>query len=125
MEHEPRPFGSPDPTHALGMTLAARNALVAAGTSRLDWIVSDVVYERHRVDEWLFVSGRLHEVLADGARHDRPLLSTGELGAATAPVLLAIACALWRAEAARSDDVLVVAHSDGSERGAVVARRGT
>lgn len=125
MENEPRPFGTAEPTHALGMTLAARNALVAAAVPRVGWVMSDVVYERHRVEEWLFVAGRLHEVLSGDARHDQPLLTTGELGAATAPVLLAMACALWRAGAGPAEHALVVAHSDGPERGALVARRST
>ena len=124
-ENEPRPFGSSEPTHGLGMTLAAKRALEAAGERRVGWVLSDVVYERHRVEEWLFVAGRLSGVIPGDARHDQPLLKTGELAAAAAPVLAVMACALWRAEAAPAGSALVVLHSDGAERGALLLRRPT
>jgi 3-oxoacyl-[acyl-carrier-protein] synthase-1 len=121
-ENEPRPFGSSEPTHGLGMTLAVKRALEAGSERRVEWVLSDVVYERHRVEEWLFVAGRMSDFITGGARHDQPLLKTGELAAAAGPVLVVIACALWRAAGAPAGTALVALHSDGAERGALVVR---
>jgi len=40
LEREPRPFGSADPCHALGITLACKRAM---GQARVGWALTDVV----------------------------------------------------------------------------------
>lgn len=120
-EREPRPFGSAEPCHALGITLAAKRALEpAAGRAAIGWALTDVVHERHRVEEWLFCAGRLHASFAPEARHDQPLLITGDLGAASAPMLMVLACVAWSTGCAPSASAILAAHSDGAERGAVL-----
>jgi 3-oxoacyl-[acyl-carrier-protein] synthase-1 len=52
--------------------------------------------------------------------HDQPLLKTGDVGAASAPLLVAMASVLWQVGAGRADCAVVATHSDGPERGAVL-----
>jgi 3-oxoacyl-[acyl-carrier-protein] synthase I len=118
-EDEPRPYGASDPCHGLGITQAA--ARVLAGLSRrVPWALTDVVNERHRVHEWTYVAARMHAAFVDGVRHDQPLLTTGELGAASACALMSMATVLWQTRGAPGDCVLVAVHSDGAERGALL-----
>lgn len=121
-EREPRPFGSAEPCHALGITLAMKRALASLGSARIGWALSDVVGERHRVDEWLFGSGRIQHSLTPDVQHDTPLLLTGDLGAATAPLLVVLACVGWNTGCApaAAELALVAAHSDEAERGALL-----
>jgi len=122
VELEPRPWGSEEPTHALGMTQAVRRATAVTGSDahRIGWAVTDVVNERHRVDEWSFVSARVHGALTPDWVHDQPLLVTGDLGAASVAAMAAMATTRWQTRCAPDDCVLVAAHSDGPERGAMV-----
>lgn len=119
-EREPRPFGSAEPCHALGITLALKRALTALGPSRIGWALSDVVDERHRVEEWLAGSGRIQHSLTSDLQHDTPLLLTGDLGAAAAPLLVVLACVGWSTGCGASELALVAAHSDDAERGALL-----
>ncbi|MBX3196943.1 MAG: hypothetical protein KF894_02200 [Labilithrix sp.] len=122
-EREPRPFGSAEPCHALGITLAAKRAIAPAGAARIGWALTDVVGERHRVDEWLYASGRIQSSLAADLQHDAPLMLTGDLGAASLPLLVVLACVGWQTECAPADLAILAAHSDGPERGAVLLAR--
>jgi 3-oxoacyl-[acyl-carrier-protein] synthase-1 len=119
-EREPRPFGSPEPCHALGITLALERAPAPAGRAAVGWALTDVVHERHRVEEWLFAAGRLHASLAPELRHDQPLLVTGDLGAASAPLMMVLACMAWSTGSAPAPSAIVAAHSDEAERGAIL-----
>lgn len=119
-EREPRPYGSSEPSHALGISLAAARALASLGVAKIGWALTDVVGERHRVEEWLFASGRVQQRFTEDAVHETPLLLTGDLGAASALFLLVHACVSWRIGAAPSPKALIAAHSDGAERGAVL-----
>lgn len=120
---EPRPWGCEEPCLGLGITAAVKRAVAPVGPTsrRIPWVMTDVVNERHRVDEWSFAMARAHEALSPDVVHDQPLLRTGDLGAASAAVLLAIAATRWETGCAPGDCVLVGAHSDGPERGALVA----
>jgi 3-oxoacyl-[acyl-carrier-protein] synthase-1 len=119
-EREPRPYGSPDPCHALGITIATKRAIAGAAGAKIGWALTDVVFERHRVEEWLYAEGRVQGALAPEYRHDQPLILTGDLGAASAPALVAMACVHFSAGSAPADLALVAAHSDSGERGAIL-----
>ncbi len=121
---EPRPYGSEEPCHALGMSMAIREAVgPLARARRIPWMLTDVANERHRVDEWQLASGRSFRCFTDDARHDQPLLKTGDLGAASAAMLLAMACVHWEVDSAFGDVALIATHSDGPERGAMIVAR--
>jgi len=121
VEDEPRPYGSTEPTHALAMTHAVKLATGVHRTARrIPWMLTDVANERHRVDEWQMVMGRMFRAFTMDARHDQPLLKTGEVGAASAALLAAIACAQWNVGCAPGASALIACHSDGAERGAML-----
>jgi 3-oxoacyl-[acyl-carrier-protein] synthase-1 len=118
---EPRPYGSDEPTHGLGMTMAIKEAAgPLAKARRVSWMLTDVANERHRVDEWQLASGRSFRAFTEDARHDQPLLKTGDVGAASAALLFAMACTHWEIGSAPGDVALVATHSDGAERGAMI-----
>jgi 3-oxoacyl-[acyl-carrier-protein] synthase-1 len=118
-EREPRPYGSEEPCHGLGMSTAMKRAVSPLGSARIGWALTDVVGERHRVEEFLYVTGRLHEHLTDLA-HDQPLMRTGDLGAASGVALLVLACVGFQTGTAKAPAALVMVHADGAERGAFV-----
>jgi len=124
---EPRPYGSEEPCHALGMTAAIEKAVPAnARKARLiPWQLSDVHNERHRVDEWQIARLRMFEAFRDDVVHDQPLLRAGDLGAASAAYLAVHAFVSWYVGCAPGDYALVAAHSDGAERGAMLLSRAT
>ncbi|AGP36435.1 beta-ketoacyl synthase N-terminal-like domain-containing protein [Sorangium cellulosum] len=126
-EHEPHPFGSDEPCLATGITRAVRRAVSPVGQRqrRIPWAITDVVEERHRVDEWAAAFARNHFAFTAEAVHDQPLLQTGDLGAASAAMMVAIAAARWQTGCAAGDCALVATHSDGPERGAMLIAKDT
>lgn len=126
LESEPRPFGSDEPCHALGMTAALKHACQKlAGETRVGWQLTDVVCERHRVDEWAAVVARLHHLFDGGVVHHRPGLQVGDLGAASVPLMMVVACIYWQTGCGVTDTAVIAAHSDGPERGAILICRPT
>jgi 3-oxoacyl-[acyl-carrier-protein] synthase-1 len=123
IEREPRPFGHAEPSLGLALSLAVRRVLEGArGTLR--WAMTDVVNERHRIDEWVYASARAHRSLATDSRHDQPLLTTGDLGAASGVVLAAFAAMSFSVGSAPDDRVLLAASSDGNLRAAALLTAG-
>lgn len=84
--------------------------------------MTDVANERHRVDEWSYGITRSHRAFRPDAEHEQPLLNTGDVGAASAAMLLSVAATQWQTGCAYGDCVLIGTHSDGPMRGAMVAR---
>ncbi|MFO0761963.1 MAG: beta-ketoacyl synthase N-terminal-like domain-containing protein [Byssovorax sp.] len=120
---EPRPYGSEEPSIGLGLTLAVKRAAEQAGLGdgAIGWALTDVANERHRVDDWSYALARNHAAFAQDVIHEQPLLKTGDLGAASAAVLLSIAVMRWDTGSAVSPAALIATASDGAERGALVA----
>ena len=120
---EPRPYGADEPCLGHGITLAVKRALAEGGVKGgLGWVLTDVTNERHRVDEWIYGFARNHAAFSREVVHEQPLLKTGDLGAAGAATLLVMAVTRWQVGCALGPAVLVAVHSDGAERGALVAR---
>lgn len=118
---EPRPYGSDEPTHGLGMTMAIREAAGSlAKARRIPWQLTDVANERHRVDEWQLASARSFRCFTEDVKHDQPLLKTGDVGAASAAMLAVMACTHWELGSAPGDVALIATHSDRAERGAMI-----
>ncbi len=121
MENEPRPFGSDDPCQALGMTAALRKATTAVGARRMiGWQLTDVVNERHRVDEWQYATGRTFQLFTDDVLHEQPLVTIGDVGTAAATLFIVEAAVRWQTACGLSDLAVLALHSDGPERGAVL-----
>jgi 3-oxoacyl-[acyl-carrier-protein] synthase-1 len=123
MEMEPRPFGSKDPCHALGMTAAIRRAAAPVGLDQIAWQLTDVVNERHRVEEWLLAHTRTFRIFTKDYVHEQPLLTVGDVGAASAALFAVEASVRWQTGCGISDLVMLALHSDGPERGAVLLAR--
>lgn len=120
-EIEPRPFGSEDPCQALGMTAALRKATTAVGMSRrIGWQLTDVVDERHRVDEWELARARSFKLFTPDVLHEQPLLAIGDVGAASAALLMVHASVRWHTRSAVSDLAVLTLHDDGAERGVIL-----
>ncbi len=122
MQMEPRPYSSEEPCHALAMSLALQNVARQVGPTarRVPWVLTDVQNERHRVNEWQLAMGRQFEIFTPEVKHDQPLLETGDIGAASAAMLVAIACMRWQLRCAVGELAIVATHSDGQERGALL-----
>lgn len=119
---EPRPFGSSEPNLGLGITSAVKRALTSASAAdrSIDWVLTDVANERHRVEEWAFAEARHHAAFAPSLARDQPLLVTGEVGSASAAMLVVIASTRWQTRCSGGDRALIAVHSDGPERGAMI-----
>jgi 3-oxoacyl-[acyl-carrier-protein] synthase-1 len=119
-ELEPRPFGSTEPCHALGISVALNRAMAPAAGTKVGWTLTDVLGERHRAEEWLFASGRIQSALTADVVQDTPLEVSGDVGAASALLLVVVACLGWQTGYAPARLALIAAHSDGLERGAAL-----
>lgn len=118
---EPRPYGSDEPCLGVGMTLAVKRAAgEISGTGSIRWVLTDVTDERHRVDEWTYAFARNHAAFSADVVHDQPLLKTGDLGAASVAVLLAMIAIRWQTGCAVDPTALIAVHSDGPTRGALL-----
>jgi 3-oxoacyl-[acyl-carrier-protein] synthase-1 len=124
VESEPNPWDSGRPCLAVGMSAALRRAAGDEHRSRrVPWVLTDVGNERHRVDEWQTAFTRMFRAFSHEVVHDQPLLLTGEVGAASAALLAAMACVRWTIGTALGDAAMIATHSDGHERGALLLRR--
>ncbi len=124
IEDEPRPYGSAEPCQALAMSHAIKLATGPFERTRsIPWVLTDVVNERHRVDEWQLAFARKFQAFTPDVAHDQPLLKTGDVGAASAALLVVMACVQWDAGGGRGDAAMVAAHSDGAERGVLLLAR--
>ncbi len=120
-ELEPRPFGSDEPCHGLGMTLALRKACAAVGNvRRIGWQITDVMDERHRVDEWEYARARTFALFTQDVLHEQPLVIVGDVGAATTALCAVEASVRWHTGCGLSDVAVIAVHSDGPERGAML-----
>lgn len=82
----------------------------------IPWVLSDVTGEHHRVREWTMAKLR---ALDPATRDDRPSDELGDLGAASGPTLLAVACSYFAARCAPAREVVIALSADGRERGAI------
>ncbi len=127
VEDEPRPYGSAEPCQALAMSHAIKLATGPFERTRsIPWVLTDVVNERHRVDEWQLAFARKFHAFTPDVVHDQPLLKTGDVGAASAALLVVMACVQWDTGAgggARGEAAMVATHSDGAERGVLLLAR--
>jgi 3-oxoacyl-[acyl-carrier-protein] synthase I len=114
---EPEGLRSDKPSTGRGLTDALRGALADAAPVR--WVVSDYNGESYRAYEWGLVHARLAERLDAISLVSHPARSTGDVGAATGAVQIALASAGFRRGWAQGTSALVFAGSDGAERAAL------
>lgn len=114
---EPETVRSDKPSSGRGLTDAVRGALADGAPPH--WIVSDFNGETYRGSEWGMVFARLGDRLGSIETMSYPVKSTGDVGAATGAVQIALAAAGYRRGWAPGQEVLAFACSDGAERAAV------
>ena len=85
----------------------------------LAWIMSDINGEQHRVREWSMVE--IRHRLAAPVVHDRMVEGVGDVGAASGLLFLNAACEYWQTGCAPAARLAIALHSEGAERGLVVA----
>ena len=69
---------------------------------------------------WTRATAKVHKAFAPKVKHEQATLYTGDIGAATAPLLAVHAGILWSTAAGDGNHALIAVHSDGAERGAVL-----
>ncbi|MFO0756256.1 MAG: HEAT repeat domain-containing protein [Byssovorax sp.] len=107
---------SGEPNLGAAMTAVLARLAAASPEGSLDWVLSDVNGERHRIREFTMASGRGQ--LRAGAEHSRFVDDLGDLGAATGAVLLGLATSYFRAGVGPAKDAAIALSSEGAERGA-------
>ncbi len=107
---------SGEPNLGAAMTGVLARLCAALPEGGIDWLMSDVNGERHRLREWTMLS--LRGSLRPEATHSRLVDDLGDLGAALGPVLLAVAAHAFRGGHAPAHAVAITLQSEGVERGA-------
>lgn len=114
---EPETVRGEKPSTGRGLADALRGA-IGDGSPR--WAVSDFNGETYRAYEWGLVQARLGDRLQALAAHSIPARNTGDVGAASGAVQIALAAAAFRRGWAPADEALLWAGSDGGERAAAL-----
>lgn len=83
----------------------------------IPWVLTDLNGEAWRLREWMLVQTRV--LARDEIVHAELVGELGDLGAATGPMLLAIACAYLDAKCAPALEAVIALSSEGAERGAI------
>jgi 3-oxoacyl-[acyl-carrier-protein] synthase-1 len=118
---EPVPLDGPEPSRGDGATRAVAAALAAgAPAGRITDVWTDLNGERNRALEWALVETRALASQPAGWRRREPASIVGDLGAAAAPLLLALAVETIRKTRGAGGAALVCAASDRGERAAAV-----
>jgi 3-oxoacyl-[acyl-carrier-protein] synthase-1 len=113
-------FGTEEPNLGVAMTRLVRSVASATGEPPIAWVLSDVNGEQHRNREWSRVSIRNNDWLPETTLHQMLVEEMGDSGAASGPLLAAIACTFFRTGAAPATRVMIALHSEGAERAAFV-----
>lgn len=114
---EPDDGAPPD----IARTMTAMIQSIGARWEAPRWIISDHNGERHRVQWWQLVAYR--EAVARDADHLRLPAATGDLGAATGAVAVAVAQASWETRAVADPRCLVALHGEDGQRGVIYLER--
>ena len=108
-----------------GLTLALEAALAplrAAKRGCAQWYL-DASHEAHSTHELQNVIARFGSFIGARAEMHTPLKELGDAGAASMPLLAALAAQAWRDELTGDDDAVVTGCSDDGARGALLLSR--
>jgi 3-oxoacyl-[acyl-carrier-protein] synthase-1 len=107
-----------------GEALVAAIGPLLSDRGRSPLLVGDLNGERNRFKEWAFALARLGERLPPPAVLEHPALVLGDVGAATAPVLIALAVQFLHTKYREHDRALVwCAAEDGGRRALLLHRQ--
>lgn len=110
-----------------GLTRTVRAAVQGLGAPgrRIDHIICDINGERHRGEEWGFVCLRLAQWFDDVASYQAPAASWGDVGAASGPLFIALACQASLRRYAKGPLTMVWTSSQGGTRAVLVLDDGS
>jgi len=115
-----RPDNDESALVAAGLTAAVRQAQRASGGEAIGWVVTDLTFETYRHLELSAATTRTQDGFCEPQVFDHPAQRVGHLGAAALPLgMLYVAEGLLRGFAPHPR-AMVLAGSDGGERGAIV-----
>jgi 3-oxoacyl-[acyl-carrier-protein] synthase I len=122
---EPHPRGLTGACHSDGLTRALEAALAplrAAGRGCAQWYL-DTSHEAHSTHELQNVIARFGSFIGARAEMHTPLKELGDVGAASMPLLAALAAQAWRDELTNDNDSVITGCSDDGARGALLLSR--
>jgi len=117
---EPNTMAGDLSSSGTGLTGAMRAAL---GNESIGLVLSDFNGESYRGSELGIAGARVGKKLANAERWVFPVLSMGDIGAASGALLVGLAAEAFRRGHAPEGDALVSASGDGSRRAAARVRR--
>jgi 3-oxoacyl-[acyl-carrier-protein] synthase-1 len=105
-----------------GLTESVKKAVMPLRLPQeaVDGIICDINGERYRSEEWGFVILRLPDAMVDPTDYDLPASCWGDMGAASAPLFLAIAVTAGKRKWAKGKRYLIWNSSEGGQRAAAV-----
>ena len=119
---EPGHLGSDEPYRGEGLDQAFKKALAGATVPPIHSIYSSMNGEAYWAREYGVAHIRNRQAFADPVTLQHPADCYGDIGSATAPVLIALAAQdLWTSSVARAH--LLYSSSDGERRGAIILEK--
>jgi 3-oxoacyl-[acyl-carrier-protein] synthase I len=125
LAREPHPRGLNGTCKSDGLTQALDSALAplrTAGRGCAQWYL-DTSHEAHSTHELQNVIARFGDCIGARAEMHMPLKELGDAGAASMPLLAALAAQSWRDGWTDDDDAVVIGCSDDGARGALLLSR--
>lgn len=112
----------PGPCLAKGLTAAVQQTITAAGANAqpIASIICDMNGERYRGEEWGFVCLRLGQHFTDPTDYVAPADTWGDMGAASGPLFVMLACQAVERGYQRGRTTLLWAGSEGGLRASVI-----
>ncbi len=105
-----------------GLSEAVEKAVAALNPpgARVNQIICDMNGERYRGEEWGFVCLRLSQYFDDPTAYHAPAECWGDMGAASGPLFVMLACHAILRGYSKGSRTLLWASSEGGHRGAVI-----
>ncbi|MCC7472689.1 beta-ketoacyl synthase [Candidatus Nomurabacteria bacterium] len=105
-----------------GLTSVVRRAVggLPSGPERINAVICDINGERYRGEEWGFVCLRLPQYFDDPTTYDSPADCWGDMGAASGPLFVMLACQAATRGYAKGPQTLLWMSSECGLRGAAV-----
>lgn len=106
----------------VGLTAAVQSAVggLSSNSGKINAVICDINGERYRGEEWGFVCLRLSQYFDDPTAYDSPADCWGDMGAASAPLFIMLACQAAGRGYAKGPRTLLWASSETGLRVAAV-----
>lgn len=117
-----RPDNDASAFEAIGMTFALRRGLGGANIpgGRIGWLLSDLNFERYRINEYQTILGRCQDLMMEPQAHEFPSQRLGFLGCATVPLHVALTATAFKYGYAPAPYCASISGHDDGTRACVV-----